>query len=408
VTPIPLLVVVSSPEDLEILQRLLPVLSADLQFVPKWVDTAEKAIEEIARENYALVLLDHKLPGADGLTVLAHIRNLPSTRQPSVIMLTDTVDEAAEAMKCGAKDYLPKDRLDAPSLVRAITPVLEGKRLEEQVARYADELREKNAQMEIDLNLAREIQRAFLPHSYPTFPRDAIASESALYFRHRYHPTNAVGGDFFDVLPISDTEAGVLICDIMGHGVRAALMTAIVHALAEELIPVAAEPDKFLTEINRRLLTVLAQTHNPMFTSAFYAVIDLARGELRYSNAGHPNPLLVRRSAAVVETLDCPGSRPGPVLGVFEESMYPLCRRMIERHDLLLLFTDGLYEVEDPDGQAYGRERLLAAVRQRINLPVDPLFEELLKEIQQYAGKDDFIDDVCIVGAEAVRVGAPE
>jgi sigma-B regulation protein RsbU (phosphoserine phosphatase) len=392
----------------EILKRLLPSLEPDLPFAAKWVDTGEEAIEEISRENYPLVLLDYKLPGSDGLIVLTHIRSLPFSRQPSVIMLSGTTDEAAEAMKCGAKDYLLTNGLDGPSLLRVITNTLERKRLEEQVASHADELREKNTQMEIDLNLAREIQRAFLLHHYPTFPRDAIASESALHFRHRYHPTNAVGGDFFDVLSISDTEAGVLICDIMGHGVRTALMTAIVHALAEELIPVAAEPDKFLTEINRRLLTVLAQTHNPMFTSAFYAVIDLARGELRYSNAGHPNPLLVRRSAAVVETLDCPGSRPGPVLGVFEESMYPLCRRTIERHDLLLLFTDGLYEVEDAEGQAYGRDRLMAAVRQRIDLPVDLLFDELLTDIQQYAGKEDFIDDVCIVGAEAIRVGSPE
>ena len=312
-TPAPLLVVEDSPMYAEILQRLLPALGEGLQFAPKWVDTAEKAIEEISRENYPLVLLDYKLPGADGLTVLTHIRALPSARQPAVIVLTGMGNEAVavEAMKCGAKDYLPKDNLDVPSLVRAITSALERKRLEEQVARYTNELREKNAQMETDLNLAREIQQAFLPQRYPTFPHDAIAPESALHFHHRYHPTGAVGGDFFNVLPISDTEAGVLICNVMGHGVRAALVTAMVRGLAEELLPTAAEPAKFLTEINHRLLVTLAQTRSPMFASAFYVVIDLARGELRYSNAGHPNPLLVRRSAGLVESLDCPGGRPG-------------------------------------------------------------------------------------------------
>jgi sigma-B regulation protein RsbU (phosphoserine phosphatase) len=405
----PLLVVEDDPVYAEILQRLLPALGEDLQFAAKWVDTAEKAIEEISRENYAIVLLDYKLPGADGLTVLTHIRSLPSSCQPAVIVLTGMGNEAVavEAMKSGAKDYLPKDSLDTASLMRAITSALERKRLEEQVARYTEELCEKNTQMETDLSLAREIQQAFLPQHYPTFPRDAIAAESALHFRHRYHPTGAVGGDFFNVLPISDTEAGVLICDVMGHGVRAALVTAMVRALAEELMPVAAEPARFLTQINHRLLTILAQTRNPMFTSAFYAVIDLARGELRYSNAGHPNPLLLRRSAGLVEALDCPHCRPGPVLGVFEESLYPLCSKAIARHDLILLFTDGLYEVEGADGKEYGQERLLAAVRQRIDLPVDSLFDELLTDIQQHAGKEDFIDDVCLVGAEAVRVGAP-
>ena len=300
-----------------------------------------------------------------------------------MIVLTGMGNEAVavEAMKCGAKDYLPKDSLDAPSLVRAITSALERKWLEEQVARYTDELREKNTQMETDLNLAREIQLAFLPHQYPTFPRDAIAAESALHFDHRYHPTSAVGGDFFSVLPISDTEAGVLICDVMGHGVRAALVTAMLRGLAEELLTAAAEPEKFLTEINHRLLAVLTQTRSPMFASAFYAVIDLARGELRYSNAGHPNPLLVRRSAGLVEPLECPRCRPGPALGVFEESMYPLCRKALARHDLIMLFTDGIYEVEGAADKEYGQERLLGAVRQRVDLPVGQLFDELLADV---------------------------
>ena len=408
--PVPLLVVEDSPVYAEILQRLLPTLGADLQFASKWVDTAEKAMAEISLANYTLVLLDYKLPGADGMTVLAHIRSLPPARQPAVIMLTGMGSEAiaVEAMKRGAKDYLPKDSLDVPSLLRAITSALERKRLEEQIARYTNELREKNAQMEADLNMAREIQQAFLPQRYPTFPRDAIEPESALHFHHRYHPTGAVGGDFFDVLPISDTEAGVLICDVMGHGVRAALVTAMVRALADDLLPVAAEPAKFLTEINLRLLAILTQTRSPMFASAFYLVIDLARGELRYSSAGHPSPLLVRRSAGVVEPLRFPNSRPGPALGVFEESEYPLSRSALARHDLIVLYTDGLYEVEGAAGEEYGPDRLLAAVRQRVDLPVEQLFDELLADIRQYAGKQGFVDDVCIVGAEVVRVASAE
>lgn len=405
--PAPLLVVEDNPVYAEILQRLLPALGAEMRFAPKWVDTAERAIEEIAKTSYALVLLDYKLPGADGLTVLAHIRGLPVPRQPAVIMLTGMGNEAiaVEAMKRGAKDYLPKDCLDVPSLVRAITSALERKRLEEQVARYTEELREKNAQVEADLNMAREIQEAFLPARYPTFPRNALPKESALHFHHRYLPTGAVGGDFFDVLSISDTQAGVFICDVMGHGVRAALVTAMVRALAEELITAAAEPGKFLTEINHRLLGILTQTRMPMFASAFYLVADLARGELRYSNAGHPNPLLVRRSAGTVEPLRFPDCRPGPALGVFEESVYPICQCALAPQDLVVLFTDGLYEVQGVDGDEYGQERLLAAVRKRANLAAGPLFDELLADVQQHAGNRGFVDDVCIVGVEVARVG---
>jgi sigma-B regulation protein RsbU (phosphoserine phosphatase) len=315
---------------------------------------------------------------------------------------------AVEAMKRGAKDYLPKDSLDVPSLTRAISSALERKQLELQVARFAEELREKNAQVEADLNVAREVQGAFLPERYPTFPRNAPAKESALRFCHRYLPTGAVGGDFFDVLPISDTQAGVFICDVMGHGVRAALVTAMVRALAEELVSAAGEPDKFLVEINRGLLGILTQTRAPMFASAFYLVVDLARGELRYSSAGHPSALLVRRNMGTVEALRFPGSRPGPALGVFEESVYPICRCPVSPQDLVVLFTDGLYEVEGAEGDEYGQERLLAAVSKRSQLPAAQLFDELLADVQKHAGNRGFADDVCIVGVEVARVGLAE
>ena len=408
--PAPLLVVEDNPVYAEILQRLLPSLGAEVRFVPKCVDTAGKAIEEIANTKYSLVILDDKLPGADGMTVLAHIRSLPMPRQPAVIMLTGMGNEsmAVEAMKRGAKDYLPKDSLDVPSLTRAISSALERKQLELQVARFAEELREKNAQVEADLNVAREVQGAFLPERYPTFPRNAPAKESALRFCHRYLPTGAVGGDFFDVLPISDTQAGVFICDVMGHGVRAALVTAMVRALAEELVSAAGEPDKFLVEINRGLLGILTQTRAPMFASAFYLVVDLARGELRYSSAGHPSALLVRRNMGTVEALRFPGSRPGPALGVFEESVYPICRCPVSPQDLVVLFTDGLYEVEGAEGDEYGQERLLAAVSKRSQLPAAQLFDELLADVQKHAGNRGFADDVCIVGVEVARVGLAE
>jgi serine phosphatase RsbU (regulator of sigma subunit) len=404
---IPLLIVEDNPVYAEILQRLLPALGTELRFSSKWVDTAEKALEEVQGNHYELVLLDYKLPGADGLTVLSHIRSLPKGQQPAVIMLTGMGNEAVavEAMKSGAMDYLAKDYLDVPSLIRAITTALERKRLEEQVARYTAELREKNAQMETDLNMARELQQALLPHQYPVFPRTSAPKESCLRFCHCYHPTTAVGGDFFDVLPLSDSEAGVFICDVMGHGVRAALVTAIVRALVEELTPMAGDPGQFLTQINRDLLRILKQTRMPLFASAFYLVADVNHGEVRYSNAGHPAPLYVRRSAGAVEPMRDAVSRPGPALGVFEDSVYSACQRMLAAGDLVVLFTDGLYEVAGANDEEYGQERLLEAVRKRMDLPPAQLFDELLAEVQRFSGGKEFVDDVCLVGMEATRVG---
>ncbi len=405
--PIPLLIVEDSPVYAEILERLLPTLGAELKFQATWVDTGEKALEEVNKHAYQLVLLDYKLPGLDGLAVLASIRSLPQDNQPAVIMLTGMGREevAVQAMKSGAKDYLPKDSLDVPSLLRAITSALERKRLERQLLYSTEELRIKNQEMRADLDMAREIQEAFLPQQYPAFPAGAAPKESALRFYHRYRPTSAVGGDFFDVMALSDTEAGVFICDVMGHGVRAALVTAIVRGWVDELKAVGGDPGRFLTEINRRLVSTLRQTHLPMFVSAFYMVVDVAGCELRYAGAGHPSPLHLRCDAGVVEPLPFDGGKPGPALGVFEDSAYVTARRLLAAHDVVILFTDGLFEVDSGGEEQYGQERLLAAVRERVRQPLATLFDELLADIQRFAGHAEFVDDVCLVGMEAVRVG---
>jgi sigma-B regulation protein RsbU (phosphoserine phosphatase) len=406
--PIPLLIVEDSPVYAEILERLLPTLGAELQFKATWVETGEKALEEVDQHAYQLVLLDYKLPGLDGLAVLASIRSLPQDKQPAVIMLTGMGREevAVQAMKGGAKDYLPKDSLDVPSLLRAITSALERKRLERQLLSSTEELRIKNQEMRADLDMAREIQEAFLPQQYPPFPAGAAPKESALRFYHRYRPTSAVGGDFFDVMALSDTKAGVFICDVMGHGVRAALVTAIVRGWVDELKPVGGDPGRFLTEINRRLVSTLRQTRMPMFVSAFYMVVDAAGCELRYAGAGHPSPLHLQCDAGVVEPLRFDEGKPGPALGVFEDSAYVTARRPLAAHDVVILFTDGLFEVDSGGEEQYGQERLLAAVRQRVRQPLATLFDELLADIQRFSGNAEFVDDVCLVGMEAVRVGA--
>ena len=531
---LPLLIVEDSPVYAEILLQLLPTLGAELKFDVKWVDTAEKAIVELGHTNYELALLDYKLPGADGLSLLTHIQLMPEARRPAVIMLTGIGREeiAVEAMKIGAKDYLSKDHIDVPSLLRAITGALERKHaedelaeerallralmdsapdyiyfkdtasrfthvnaaqanamglqrpdeaigkgdadffppdfahdmrsyeqqilqtgdavisreehvhwptgneawvsttkvplrdrqdniigivgisrditqsklLEDELARTAGELAMKNSQMRADLEMAREIQEAFLPLTYPGFPAGTKTEQSALRFCHRYRPAVAVGGDFFDVLALSDTEAGVLICDVMGHGVRAALITAIIRALIEQFKPLAANPGPFLSAVNQGLVAVLKQTRMPMFASAFYLVADVGRGQLRCASAGHHAPCRLRRATGEVSLLSSSKASVGPALGVFENTTYGAIEHPLASGDVILLFTDGLFEVEGRDGDLYGQDRLLDAIRKYAALPPSALLDSLLTGVDQFAGSPELRDDLCVVAIEAARV----
>jgi sigma-B regulation protein RsbU (phosphoserine phosphatase) len=284
--------------------------------------------------------------------------------------------------------------------------ITERKLAERKVEHYGAVLAEKNAQMESDLHTARELQQAFLPQQYPHITVGG-GTESALQFCHRYRPCAAVGGDFFDVLQLSESSAGVIICDVMGKGVQAALVTAMLRALLEELGPLADDPGRFLTGVSHGLQSGLKQMPTPMFATAFYLVADAATGELRYANAGHPSPLHVRPAAGTVAPLAMADGERGPALGMFEGATYQTVRGRLDTGDILMLFTDGAFEEIGTAGEEYGQQRLLDAVRRRATLAPAQLLDGVLAEVQQFCGYGEFEDDVCLVAMQAVRLGSP-
>jgi phosphoserine phosphatase RsbU/P len=274
-----------------------------------------------------------------------------------------------------------------------------------ELSRSREELRTKNQLMEDNLRMAREIQTAMLPQQYPVFPRTVAPEQSAFRFTHRYQPAEAVSGDFFSVAQISDTEVGVFICDVAGHGVRAALVTAMIRALAEELKPLARDPGNFLRKLNSDLCAILKNTGSPMLTTAFYFVADWQTGTVRFANAGHPKPLIIRHATNSAEPLanDCGHGQ--PALGLFEEPPYETSETTIAPGDFLMLFTDGLYEVQGANEELYSQQRLLVDVQNHLGEPAGELFDHLLETIRAFATNREFEDDVCLVGMEFT--GAP-
>jgi sigma-B regulation protein RsbU (phosphoserine phosphatase) len=262
------------------------------------------------------------------------------------------------------------------------------------------ELQARNQQMEENLTMAREIQLAMLPQQYPAFPRSGPGSESVFQFTHRYQPTESVGGDFFTVSALSETEAAVFICDVAGHSIRSALVTAMIRALVEELKPVAPNPGQFLTQLNRDLCVILKNPGTPLLTTAIYLVADSKTGVVSYANAGHPKPLHLRRSAGQVVALANASGKPQPALGLFENATYQGSLVKLSPQDLIMLFTDGLIEVQGRNDEFYTSALLLSAVQERVQLPAEQLFDEVLAEIRAFAASGTFSDDICLVGME--------
>ena len=397
------LLIEDNPGDARLIELMLAEANGNA-FELRHADRLEEGLRELGAGDIDVVLSDLSMPDSHGLETFLRLQS----RAPHVpiIVLSGLNDAtvALDAVHQGAQDYLIKGEVDGQLLSRAMRYAIERKRMSEQLHRYAAELREKNAQLESDFNMAREIQQIFLPDQYPTFPHSVAPEDSALKFSSRYISAAAVGGDFFDIFAITDTTAGVFICDVMGHGMRAALITAIMRGLIEELMPVAADAGRFLTEINRSLRAILRRTREPFLATAFYGVADATVGELRFANAGHPSPFRLQRGANEVHPLKDYDPRHGPALGLFEKTDYPTCRCPFEPNDMVFLFTDGIYEVTEANGKEFGQERLLQAVRKRIQMSAGELFNELLAEVQKFSGSVEFEDDVCLVGVEAGRL----
>ena len=401
--PIKVLLIEDNPLDVRLIAIMLRDSGAGL-VVMEQVERVDAGIARLTGGGIDVVLVDLSLPDSHGLETFKRVHAQAPT--VPIIVLSGMSDEttAVTAVQEGAQDYLVKGQVSGPLLVRAMRYAIERKRTSEQLARYAEELREKNVQMEADFNMAREIQQMFLPQRYPTFPRAADLHSSALRFYHRYLPAAAVGGDFFNVFPITNLIAGVFICDVMGHGMRAALVTAILRGMVEELIPVAMDAGKFLNEINRSLHTILRRTTEPLLATAFYGIADVGEGQMRFASAGHPSPFRIRRDRHVTEPLKTYDPRHGPALGLFEQAQYPVCQTEMAPQDVFLFFTDGLYELTGESEEEFGQERLLEAVRARDQMPPEKLFDELLGEARGFANRQEFDDDVCLVALEVDRL----
>lgn len=261
------------------------------------------------------------------------------------------------------------------------------------------ELAHRTAEMEADVLMARQLQEAFLSRPYPVFPRGTAPENSALRFAHCYVPATTLGGDFFDIIQFSDTRCGLLICDVMGHGVRAGLLTSMIRGVLQEMGSRAGDPAHVLGEINEALCPIAEQIGQVFFATSFFALIDLEAGTLSYANAGHPPPLLVH-DGSEIERLAF--ANPEPAAGLV--SGFPFSSQQVRFRpgDRLFAFTDGLVEAANPFGTLFGEERLAFFLGQNAATRFDTLCSELLNNVREFTGgTGSLTDDVCIVAIEA-------
>jgi len=261
-------------------------------------------------------------------------------------------------------------------------------------------IRRKNEQMETDLRMATELQQALMPNIYPSFPAGPGHEPSRLRFYHRYLPASMMGGDFFHIARLGDDTAGICICDVMGHGVRAALITAMLRALIETHAAEAADPGRFLTELNNEFTRILKQTGTLVFATVIYCVINIRERDARFARAGHPAPLLVRRGTSEVRTVASGEGSNGPAMGLIPNARFNTTEAKLAPGDFLLFYTDGVVEVEGKGDNDFGIEGLQQSIRSNLKQPTESLLEAIISDVYKFADSTILTDDACLVVAE--------
>lgn len=265
--------------------------------------------------------------------------------------------------------------------------------------RLESDLALKTAEIDRDLRMAREFQEALMPHEYPEVPTGGDGSTIRLDFHHIYFPASSVGGDFFDVMKLSDHRAGIFIADVMGHGARSALITAILRALLQNLAFATGDPAQFLATLNEHFHTILRESQETIFVSAFYVIIDTKTATATYASAGHPSPFIANRATREVEAL-IPVLKANPALGIFPGAQYGKWSRPVKAGDFFVLFTDGVHEAYNSAGDEFGIDRLRATIVEHCTQSRGELGRAIINAVQTFIAPAAPADDICVVAVE--------
>jgi len=253
-----------------------------------------------------------------------------------------------------------------------------------QIEEQYRSLREKEF-MENQLRIAREVQQQLLPRETPKLEDLELHGECV--------PARDVGGDYFDFLPVCSGMVGVVVADVSGKGVPAALLVAGIQATARSLSGPESRPAALLSRVNDILYRSSSSSRYATLLLGFY---DTASKMLCYSSAGHHPPLRVR-DGNVVE-LESHGGFP---IGMFESTVYRENHTRLEPGDLLALYTDGLVEAPNAEGREFGEERLGQLLCRLSGLPLDRISDTVMGELRSWSGDREAHDDATLVLARA-------
>ena len=329
-----------------------------------------------------IVLSDINMPEMDGLTLLARINEM---RNPAlrVIMVSAYGDmgNIRQAMNNGAFDFATKP-IDLDDLSITIEKAVKQIEFVRQTQREHAQL----VDLKGDLAVASEIQQAILPRMFPPFPENSNVMDLAALMT----PAKDVGGDFYDFFRIDAEHIGVVIADVSGKGIPAAIFMAVSRTLIRAIGSEGVTPETCLTKANELLCMDSA---NNMFVTVFYGIYNVMTGELCYCNGGHNAPCLIRADGRT-ELIKV---EPNFIVGGIGGMAYKGGVMTLGKGETLLLYTDGVTEAVNTALEEYGEQRMIDTLSTQAAHTCRETIDRQLQSVRDFAGEAEQSDDITIL-----------
>ena len=340
-----------------------------------------EALEMLAKQPFDMVLLDIEMSEMNGYQVLEKVMADPFLRDIPVIVTSalEQMDSVVRCIEMGAEDYLTKP-VDRVLLKARIDASLEKKRLRDQQTSH---LRRLEREMEI----ARQTQLSILPEQLPQVTGFKLG---ALMI-----PARAVGGDFYDVIDLGDGQWGIVVGDVSGKGLPAALFMTLTYSLLRTEAARGVPPGQALRNVNRALL---GMNSTSMFVTVLCGILDTNEGRFSYARAGHPNPLVISSAGEVLGI----SLRSSQAIGLFDDLQIDEGTMEIPPGGIVLLYSDGLSEATDSADRQFGEERLPHVLKNLIHLSPQAICEGLWEAVLRYCGESPQQDDLTLLAIKSI------
>jgi phosphoserine phosphatase RsbU/P len=350
------------------------------KFEFSFAGNGQEALDKLTHDKEIdLVLSDINMPVMDGLTFLARLECIERLLKAVIVSAYGDLQNIRTAMNRGAFDFVTKP-IDFEDLEITINKTIQAISHLKQAERERAEL----MSLQEELTVAARIQLSILPRSFPPFPERKDFEIFAEIL-----PAKEVGGDFYDFFLVDNDRLGIVIGDVSGKGVPAAILMAVTRTLLHATALKQPVPSDCLNHVNDILV---GQSDPSMFVTVFYGVLNTRTGELDYGSAGHNPPYVF--SEGSVRALEVP---PGRILGVVPNSNYRTHTTQLKPGDAILLYTDGVTEAINTSDCFFSEERLAKWFQHSGGQPLVKMVGGLVEEVQTFAGGQPQADDMTVL-----------